>query len=451
MTMFDREAMVNPEHPVSKDETLQRLRSAALQQEVVRLYDLGYDIGYSETPDEAYDQPEKIWGVYSRLDEGGQALHKASGRLTLGIAGLAKSLEYSPLPITKHIRQRVRTGMRELRSSILYDQPDVQAMAWHMQNGKALALGTIVDAHDLYTDETGGLYPSIAGSLPADFADRYFSDTASSNIAGGTVREALIATQQDFRAKSPELALTKADKELLEVQQFLQAPVQQGFKEIVQYCTDSLGIRSRKEAVRTEINRHIEASPKDDFLMMSVGCGTAQPMLEVMRDVREKGRNAKLILIDQDPVALAAAQAHAVEMGLEDAIEIHCAKLFVQNGSRPKMMDLQTVLKGRKIDVGEDSGLRAYFPADMYRDLTSQVWSALEDDGLMTTGNMNRNRPQAHFLHGLMGWPIKVQMRGVHEIARLHEQAGIPREAMRLQVTQDGVYTLCFSSKQPIQ
>ena len=61
MTTLNREAMVNPEHPVSKDETLQRLRSAALQQEVVRLYDLGYDIGYSETPDESYDQPEKIW------------------------------------------------------------------------------------------------------------------------------------------------------------------------------------------------------------------------------------------------------------------------------------------------------------------------------------------------------------------------------------------------------
>ena len=450
MTALDREAMVNPEHPVSKDETLQRLRSAALQQEVVHMYDLGFDIGYGESLDSAYEQPDAIWEVYDRLEHGSAALNKAAGRLALGSAGLAKSLEHSPLPIVKHIRRRVRTGMRELRANILYDQPDVQAMAWHLQNGKALALGTIVDAHDLYTDQTGGLYPSIAGGLPGDFTDQFFSANASANIAGGTVHDALVATQQEFRAKSQDEAIQKANVELAEVQQFVQTPVQQGFKEIVQYCTDSLGIRSRKEAVREEINRHVEASDKDDFLMMSVGCGTAQPMLEVIRDVYDKGRSAQLILVDQDPVALAAAQALATKMGLEEAIEIHCAKLFVQNGSRPKMMNLESVLQGRKLDVGEDSGLREYFPDDMYRDLTSQVWNALTDDGIMTTGNMNRNRPQAHFLHGLMGWPIKVQMRHVQDITRLHYQAGIPKEAMRLRVTQDGVYTLCFSSKQPI-
>ena len=66
----------------------------------------------------------------------------------------------------------------------------------------------------------------------------------------------------------------------------------------------------------------------------------------------------------------------------------------------------------------------------------------------MTTGNMNKNRPQAEFLHGLMGWPIPVQMRNVKDIVSLHQEAGVPMGASRLRITQDGVYTLCFSTKQ---
>lgn len=171
-------------------------------------------------------------------------------------------------------------------------------------------------------------------------------------------------------------------------------------------------------------------------------------MLEVMQDVVAKGRDAKLILIDQDPIALAAAGELARQMGLEDNIEVHCTQLFIKKEGKLAMMDLQDVVQGRELDVCEDSGLREYFPDSMYKDLTTQAWAALAPGGLMTTGNMNKNRPQAEFLHGLMGWPLKVRMRHIRDIARLHAQAGIPKEASRLRVTQDGVYTLCFSVKE---
>jgi hypothetical protein len=166
-----------------------------------------------------------------------------------------------------------------------------------------------------------------------------------------------------------------------------------------------------------------------------------------MHDLKTKGKTAKMILVDQDPIALAAAAELARQLGLEDSIEIHCNQLFVRDGNKTRMMDLQEVLQGRELDVCEDSGLREYFPDAMYEDLTRQAWSALADGGLMTTGNMNKNRPQAHFLHGLMGWPIKVRMRNIRDVTRLHAKAGVPAEKSRLRVTQDGVYTLCFSTK----
>lgn len=302
-------------------------------------------------------------------------------------------------------------------------------------NGKAMALATIVDAHDLRTTDGGeGLYDTMSGRLDTAFGEDFIFPTegVSENIAG--VRLGDVAAAED----------------IVKLHTFMDAPVQHGFKDIVAYCSDSLGIRSRKEEVRAEINRYVDASEKESFLMMSVGCGTALPILEVMQDIKEKGREAKMILIDQDPIALAAAYQFALQMGLEDSIEIHRSQLFVGKGLATHLMDLQDVLQGRKLDVCEDSGLREYFPDAMYEDLTRQAWEALVDDGLMTTGNMNKNRPQAEFLHGLMGWPYKVSMRHIRDITRLHQKAGVPAEASRLRVTQDGVYTLCFSTKKQL-
>ncbi len=439
-----------PERP-TQQETTASLRSPRLLQEIAALEQEGYVIAVGETQDRAYDNPEKIMEVYNRLEGAGAEFSREAGRILFGAVGLVKSLEHTSLPVLGSVRRRIRAQLREARAAILYDQPDVKAMDWHLQNGKALALGTIMDAHDLYTPETGGVHPAISGGLPLNFMDHPFPVASSDNIVGKTASDALVATLQEFRGMNEERAHDKAQRECIAVERFLTTPSQQGFKEIVQYCTDSLGIRSRKEEVRTEINRHVEASPNESFLMMSVGCGTAQPMLEVMQDICQKGRAARLILIDQDPVALAAAVAYADTLGLKDAIEVHCAKLFVKDGVRLTVMQLEAVLKGRQVDVAEDSGLREYFPDAMYKDLTKQVWDSLADDGIMVTGNMNKNRPQADFLHGLMGWPIKVQMRHMKDTVALHRQAGVPRGAIRIQVTQDGVYTHVFSSKQPVQ
>ena len=146
-------------------------------------------------------------------------------------------------------------------------------------------------------------------------------------------------------------------------------------------------------------------------------------------------------------MALAAAEQLAGQMGLEDSIEIHRKQLFVGRGAKTRVMDIQEVLQDRELDVCEDSGLREYFPDNLYLDLARQSWNALAPGGMVTTGNMNKNRPQQEFLHGLMGWPIPVRMRNIKELARLHQSAGIPRQATSFKVTQEGVYTLCASIK----
>jgi len=438
-------------YDAEKREVLDLLFRPALRGEIELTRDAGYEISIGNTPDKAYESPDKIIEVFERLSAGGEHFANGSRQLAMGSASLALALEYMPIPQLNTVRRRIKKQREILRDDILYSQPDVQAQPWHQQNGKALALATITDAHELQTVAGGdGIYETMSGRLRGELCDDFlFPETGvSENLAGKRLRDAVIESKHAFKgSRSAHSADAAAEQDLQKLVQFTEAPVQQGFKDIVAYCTDSLGIRSRKEEVRAEINRHVDESDKESFLMMSVGCGTALPMLEVMQDVHAKGRDAKMILIDQDPIALAAAYQFATQMGLEEKVEIHCSQLFVGEGFSTHLMELDDVLKGRKLDICEDSGLREYFPDSFYENLTRQSWHALADDGLMTTGNMNKNRPQAEFLHGLMGWPLKVRMRHIKDITRLHKKAGIPAEASRLRVTQDGVYTLCFSSK----
>ncbi|QWQ32103.1 hypothetical protein KOY48_04455 [Candidatus Minimicrobia naudis] len=66
----------------------------------------------------------------------------------------------------------------------------------------------------------------------------------------------------------------------------------------------------------------------------------------------------------------------------------------------------------------------------------------MRDGGLMITGNMNVNRPQKDFLHGLMGWVPNVMMRSIKEGFKLLQKSGIPKEFITATVTASGVYTV---------
>lgn len=437
------------EFEASKDVFLQSFRPQELASEFNEFRLEGNDITIGNTVDKAYESTDKISEVFHLLDEKGEQFRHLSRSGILGQQALRDGVTMLPRGGLKTaIRARIANQDAfndNIRATLLYDQPDVQGMPWHRQNGRALSLGTIVDAHDL---GEGGAYPTMSGRITSDLLTHQFG-AETGWMAGQSLDEALqhILNSPDFRIISPDKADEKVRKELAEIADFTTAPAYEGFTDIVRYCSDSLGIRSRKEEVRKEISRYTDQVEKDDYLMMSVGCGTAQPMLEVIDDLRKKGKYAKLVLLDQDPVALAAAEQIARQMGLEDSIEIHCKQLFVGSGAKTHVMDIQQVLEGRKLDVCEDSGLREYFTDTLYKDLAAQAWNALEDGGLMTTGNMNKNRPQSEFLHGLMGWPIPVRMRHMKDLARLHKAAGIPADATRYRLTQDGVYTLCFSQK----
>jgi hypothetical protein len=437
-----------------KQEVLTALVPPAALAELERLRADGVSVGLGDTNDAAYDDASNLGQVVVRLHEGGISFNREVGALSGVIARLASALSLLPMSMARRWGRRMARRQRErgevARTRILYGQPDVQGGAWHQQNGRATALVTIVDAHDLATSDRfaapSGKYPRASGRLDRALLDYRF-DSRSGWLDGHTLMDALAESAVRFRGWGVDRSRAFATAEMNQLTEFLTAPVHPGFKDIVANCVDSLGIRSRKAEVHREILRHVGAVDPDEPLLLSIGCGTALPLLEVLDELRSNGHSGRLILVDQDPIALASAHQLADQFGLADAIEIHCQPLILGGGLASRVLDLATVLQGRRVDVCEDSGLREYFPDKLYVELASKAWQATKPGGLITTGNMNSNRPQPEFLHGLMGWPIPVRMRTMRQVHRLHLKAGIPRELVRLRLTQDAVYTLCFITK----
>lgn len=312
-----------------------------------------------------------------------------------------------------------------------------QGSAWSAQKGCATALLTLMEA--------GRGHPNLSATVGPDVLDTVFAD-------GTSLEELLVKSRADFFGQSREDAVDGAKTRMSDLEQFINGPLYPRWEQVLLYGTDGLGIRSRKqivthvvvEFVRRQIAAHTPLV--EPAVMVSIGCGTALPVFDIARDLKFLGIRPELVLVDQDPIALAFALELARQRGLSDHVEIHCTRLFDR---RSQPVDITAILNGRTPLLIEDTGLREYLPDTMYKTLTSSSWQALAAGGLLVSGNMNANRPQAQVLNGLIGWQPKVFARTLAQAAALHVKAGIDIGELQACVTKDGVYTVYVAEKVP--
>ncbi len=373
-----------------------------LNREIADLRSEECRVKIGEKTDPAYNNPDKIQYIYNYLEQGGAELKDVRKDIihkNLATAAIANVLEKIPFVRENKWGNDIDSYLEISRDKFLYGKDQTDSKPWHNQRGSALTFLTISEADDLSVSGKNGeilsegKYPTMSGPLD----------------------------ESVFDEKINGLPLTG-------------------------HCADSLGIRERVETVNgLSIDYLKKVAEKenrsiDDMLVMSFGCGTGLATLKMLKKLKdETGEAPTVILLDQDPLSLAAAQSLAKKWNLEDKIEVHCERLFSKLG---KPLSLEEVLGNRKLDIAEDSGLREYLPDGVYKQLTRESLKFLRTGGLMITGNMNVNRPQKEFLHGLMGWVPKVRMRSIKEGFKLLQKSGIPKESIEATVTASGVYTV---------
>ena len=417
-----------------------------LNKEIADLRSEGCRVKIGEKTDPAYNNPDKIRSVYNYLEQGDAKLKEVRKYFihkNLATAAIANVLDKTPFVKMGKWGEKIDSYLEIFRDKLLYGKDQTDSQPWHNQRGSALTFLTISEAEDLSVFGkngeilSGGKYPSMSGPLD----ESVFNE----KINGLTLTEVMIQDKIN-NGVDKATAIEEVEKRISEVREFIQAPVTEEFSNVIRHCADSLGIRERVETVNGLSINHLKKVAEnenrsiDDMLVMSFGCGTGLATLKMLKKLKdETGEAPTVILLDQDPLSLAAAQSLAKKWNLEDKIEIHCERLFSKLG---KPLSLEGVLGNRKLDIAEDSGLREYLPDGVYKQLTRESLKFLRTGGLMITGNMNVNRPQKEFLHGLMGWVPKVRMRSIKEGFKLLQKSGIPKESIEATVTASGVYTV---------
>ena len=417
-----------------------------LNKEIADLRSEGCRVKIGEKTDPAYNNPDKIRSVYNYLEQGDAKLKEVRKYFihkNLATAAIANVLDKTPFVKMGKWGEKIDSYLEIFRDKLLYGKDQTDSQPWHNQRGSALTFLTISEAEDLSVfDENGeisseGKYLTMSGPLDESVFDE--------KINGLPLTEIMIQDKINSGVDKAT-AIEEVEKRISEVKEFIQAPVTEKFSNVIRHCADSLGIRERVETVNGLSIDHLKKVAEkenrsiDDMLVMSFGCGTGLATLKMLKKLKdETGQAPTVILLDQDPLSLAAAQSLAKKWNLEDKIEIHCERLFSKLG---KPLSLEGVLGNRKLDIAEDSGLREYLPDGVYKQLTRESLKFLRTGGLMITGNMNVNRPQKEFLHGLMGWVPKVRMRSIKEGFKLLQKSGIPKESIEATVTASGVYTV---------
>ena len=418
-----------------------------LNEEIADLRSERCKVKVGEKTDPAYNNPDKIRSVYNYLEQGDvklKEIRKDFIHKNLATAAIANVLDKTPFVKTGKWGEKIDSYLEFFRDKLLYGKNQTASRPWHNQRGSALTFLTISEAEDLSVfDENGeilseGKYPTMGGPL---LDESVFDE----KINGLPLTEVMIQDKIN-NGVDKATAIEEVEKRISEVREFIQAPVTEKFSNVIRHCADSLGIRERVETVNGLSIDHLKKVAEkenrsiDDMLVMSFGCGTGLATLKMLKKLKdETGEAPTVILLDQDPLSLAAAQSLAKKWNLEDKIEVHCERLFSKLG---KPLSLEGVLGNRKLDIAEDSGLREYLPDGVYKQLTRESLKFLRTGGLMITGNMNVNRPQKEFLHGLMGWVPKVRMRSIKEGFKLLQKSGIPKESIEATVTASGVYTV---------
>ena len=417
-----------------------------LNKEIADLRSEGCKVKVGEKTDPAYNNPDKIRSVYNYLKRGDAKLKEVRKYFihkNPATAAIANVLDKTPFVKMGKWGEKIDSYLELFRDKLLYGKNQTNSKPWHNQRGSALTFLTISEAEDLSVfDENGkilseGKYPTMSGPLDESVFDE--------KINGLPLTEVMIQDKIN-NGVDKAIAIEEVEKRLSDVREFIQAPVTEKFSNVIRHCADSLGIRERVETVNGLSIDHLKKVAEkenrsiDDMLVMSFGCGTGLATLKMLKKLKdETGETPTVILLDQDPLSLAAAQSLAKKWNLEDKLEVHCERLFSKLG---KPLSLEGVLGNRKLDIAEDSGLREYLPDGVYKQLTRESLKFLRSGGLMITGNMNVNRPQKEFLHGLMGWVPKVRMRSIKEGFKLLQKSGIPKESIEATVTASGVYTV---------
>ena len=171
-------------------------------------------------------------------------------------------------------------------------------------------------------------------------------------------------------------------------------------------------VRNRLKLVKLEIRRAIMAFDHgQEIRLISLACGSAQGIIEVMAEFKKEGIVVRTILLDIDQSALDYATELAKKHGVSDQISI------------VKSSAAQVVRVARDFHphIIEMLGLLDYIPQDKAIRLCNRIRGCLVPRGIFLTCNVCHNM-EMYFLKWVIDWSMIY--RTPAELAEVVSEAG---------------------------
>lgn len=174
------------------------------------------------------------------------------------------------------------------------------------------------------------------------------------------------------------------------------------------------GLRNRLKLIKDELRDAISKIDAEEVRLVSLACGSAESVLEVMAEFKAKGKIIKAVLLDIDGEALKRAEKVAEHYGLEKQITIYQGSTY----------DISQIAHKFKPQVIEMMGFLDYQKQEDAIDLVNKIRESLEPNGFLITCNICPNIEQ-HFLKWVINWPMVY--RTPQQFAEVADKAGFKK------------------------
>lgn len=197
---------------------------------------------------------------------------------------------------------------------------------------------------------------------------------------------------------------------------------------------DSIGLRARSYILSWLVMGWAD-NYKENINWVSMGCGSGQPVYDVVRSFNDQTRErTSLLLVDNDAVVMEFARK------LYDHQKTILPQVRFSVGDITNEAFLSETIN-KQINLVDMMGLFEYLSDNDSTRLLTRVYKNITPGGLIVFTNMRNTRPHLDVHKRAVGWP-GVVVRSISDIHSIIKNANIPLEAVRVYTSKDGVYNV---------
>jgi 2-polyprenyl-3-methyl-5-hydroxy-6-metoxy-1,4-benzoquinol methylase len=156
-------------------------------------------------------------------------------------------------------------------------------------------------------------------------------------------------------------------------------------------------LRNRLRLVKQTLREVIGnlSTAESEIRFVSVASGSAQGVIEVMREFKQRGIFIQAIFLDKEPTAIEYSKKLAARAGIINQIT------FVNKSTR----ELEEVISGFNPHIIEVIGFWEYRPKEKAIELVKRIYNLLPPDGILLMSTISPNA-ESLFSHYVGNWPM---------------------------------------------